>query len=45
MPSFERRMVMTWIRRALTAVVVSGLLLSPAGADVKEVRLGVKGAT
>jgi len=36
---------MTWIRRALTAVVLGGLLLSPAGAEVKEVRLGVKGAT
>ena len=36
---------MTWIRRALTAVVLGGLLLSSAGAEVKEVRLGVKGAT
>ena len=36
---------MTWLRRMLTVLIAGALLLAPALADVKEVRLGVKGAT
>ena len=36
---------MTLTKRCLTAFGFAMLLLAPASADVKEVRLGVKGAT
>jgi len=32
-------------RRAFVALALAALIVAPAGADVREVRLGVKGAT
>ena len=36
---------MRWVRRILTVLIAAVLLPGLALADVKEVRLGVKGAT
>jgi len=36
---------MTWIRAMLTALALAALVVAPVIADVREVRLGVKGAT
>jgi hypothetical protein len=36
---------MAGIRRALMAFTLAALVVAPAGADVRDVRLGVKGAT
>jgi hypothetical protein len=36
---------MTWLRPILTALALVALVVAPAIADVREVRLGVKGAT
>ena len=32
-------------RRVVVALALAALVIAPAGADVREVRLGVKGAT
>ena len=32
-------------RRVMVALALAALVMAPAGADVREVRLGVKGAT
>ena len=32
-------------RRVFVALALAALIVAPAGADVREVRLGVKGAT
>lgn len=32
-------------RRGFVALALAALVIAPAGADVKDVRLGVKGAT
>jgi len=36
---------MTWFRVVPTVLVLTALVVAPAIADVREVRLGVKGAT
>ena len=36
---------MTWFRALATALALAALIVVPAVADVKEVRLAVKGAT
>ena len=36
---------MTWFRVVSTVLVLAALVVVPAIADVREVRLGVKGAT
>jgi hypothetical protein len=36
---------MTWFRVLLTALALGTLVVAPAVADVREVRLAVKGAT
>jgi len=33
------------LRRLIVALALATLVIAPAGADVREVRLGVKGAT
>ena len=36
---------MMWLRSILTVLVLAALVVAPAMAEVKEVRLAVKGAT
>lgn len=36
---------MTWLRSVLAALALAMLAVAPAIGDVREVRLGVKGAT